>query len=214
MNELELLVAKKLLQLKCFSVQSKSPFIWANGWKSPIYFDDRKVFSYPYIRSFIKLELARMVAELFPDADVVAGIAVNAIGHGALVADQLALPYVYVLPTPKDHGLENQIEGDLRPRQKVVVIENQVSIGHYAMSVVEALRNSGCSVEGVVTIFDYQLPNATKLFKEADVPLVSLTNYEAVVQQARAEGIGKEEDWKALDDWRKNPARWKKSSKS
>ena len=155
-----------------------------------------------------------MVAELFPDADVIAGVAVNAIGHGALVADQLALPYVYVHPTPKDHGLENQIEGDLRPRQKVVVIENQVSVGQYAMSVVEALRNSGCSVEGVVTIFDYQLPNAIKLFKEADVPLVSLTNYEAVVQQAKSDGLGKEEDWKALTEWRKNPARWKKSAKS
>ena len=114
-------------------------------------------------------------------------------------------------PTPKDHGLENQIEGDLRPRQRVVVIENQVSMGHYAMSVVEALRNNGCSVEGVVTIFDYQLPNATKLFKDADVPLVSLTNYAAVVEQAKNDGLGKEEDWEALNDWYKNPARWKKS---
>ena len=166
------------------------------------------------MRRFIKMELARTVAELCPDAHVIAGVAVNAIGHGALVADQLALPYVYVHPTPKDHGLENQIEGDLRPRQKVVVIENQVSIGRYAMSVVEALRNSGCSVVGVVTIFDYQLPNASKLFKEADVPLVSLTNYDAVVQQAKAEGLGKEEDWKALDDWYRNPARWKKNTKS
>lgn len=210
MENLELLVAEKLLQLKAFRLQVKSPFVWANGWQSPIYFDDRKVFSYPYMRSFIKLELARMVAELFPDADVVAGVAVNAIGHGALVADQLSMPYVYVYPTPKDHGLENQIEGDLRPRQKVVIIENQVSMGKYVMSVVEAIRNSGCTVLGVVTIFDYQLTNAAKLFHEADVPLVSLMNFDALVAQASADGIFSQVDLKILQDWHANPAKWKK----
>ena len=210
MENLELLVAKKLLQLKTFRLQVKSPFVWANGWKSPVYFDDRKVFSYPYMRSFIKLELARVVAELFPDADAVAGVAINAIGHGALVADQLALPYVYVHPTPKDHGLENQIEGDLRPRQKVVIIENQVSMGHYAMSVVDAIRNNGCTVLGVVTIFDYQLANASKLFRDADVSLVSLTNFAALVTQAATDNVFPQADLKTLQEWQKNPAKWKK----
>ena len=210
MENLELLVAKKLLQLKTFRLQVKSPFVWANGWRSPVYFDDRKVFSYPYMRSFIKLELARVVAELFPDADAVAGVAINAIGHGALVADQLALPYVYVLPTPKDHGLENQIEGDLRPRQKVVIIENQVSMGHYAMSVVDAIRNNGCTVLGVVTIFDYQLANASKLFRDADVSLVSLTNFNALVTQAATDNVFPQADLKTLQEWQKNPAKWKK----
>lgn len=210
MENLELLVAKKLLQLKTFRLQVKSPFVWANGWRSPVYFDDRKVFSYPYMRSFIKLELARVVAELFPDADAVAGVAINAIGHGALVADQLALPYVYVHPTPKDHGLENQIEGDLRPRQKVVIIENQVSMGHYAMSVVDAIRNNGCTVLGVVTIFDYQLANASKLFRDADVSLVSLTNFNALVTQAATDNVFPQADLKTLQEWQKNPAKWKK----
>lgn len=210
MDNLELLVAKKLLQLKTFRLQVKSPFVWANGWRSPVYFDDRKVFSYPYMRSFIKLELARMVAELFPDADAVAGVAVNAIGHGVLVADQLSLPYVYVHPTPKDHGLENQIEGDLRPRQKVVIIENQVSMGHYAMSVVDAIRNNGCTVLGVVTIFDYQLANASKLFRDADVSLVSLTNFNALVTQAATDNVFPQADLKTLQEWQKNPAKWKK----
>lgn len=210
MENLELLVAKKLLQLKTFRLQVKSPFVWANGWKSPVYFDDRKVFSYPYMRSFIKLELARVVAELFPDADAVAGVAVNAIGHGVLVADQLSLPYVYVHPTPKDHGLENQIEGDLRPRQKVVIIENQVSMGHYAMSVVDAIRNNGCTVLGVVTIFDYQLANASKLFRDADVSLVSLTNFSALVAQAETDNVFPQADLKTLQEWQKNPAKWKK----
>ena len=210
MENLELLVAKKLLQLKTFRLQVKSPFLWANGWQSPVYFDDRKVFSYPYMRSFIKLELARMVAELFPDADVVAGVAVNAIGHGALVADQLALPYIYVHPTPKDHGLENQIEGDLRPRQKVIIIENQVSMGNFAMSVVDAIRNNGCTVLGVVTIFDYQLAHTARLFHDADVPLVSLTNFSALVSQAEADGMFPQVDLKTLQDWHKAPAKWKK----
>lgn len=210
MDNLELVVAKKLLQLKTFRLQVKSPFVWVNGWKSLVYFDDRKVFSYPYMRSFIKLELARVVAELFPDADAVAGVAVNAIGHGVLVADQLSLPYVYVHPTPKDHGLENQIEGDLRPRQKVVIIENQVSMGHYAMSVVDAIRNNGCTVLGVVTIFDYQLANASKLFRDADVSLVSLTNFNALVTQAATDNVFPQADLKTLQEWQKNPAKWKK----
>lgn len=210
MDNLELLVAKRLLQLRTFRLQVNNPFVWANGWKSPIYFDDRKVFSYPYMRSFVKLELARMVAELFPDADVVAGVAVNAIGHSVLAADQLALPYVYVHPTPKDHGLENQIEGDLRPRQKVVVIENQVSVGRNAMSVVDAIRNNGCSVLGVVTIFDYQLAEATKLFRDADVSLVALTNFESLVAQAKVDGVFPESDLRVLQEWHKSPSRWKK----
>ena len=208
MNELELLVAKKLLQLKCFSVQSKSPFIWANGWKSPIYFDDRKVFSYPYIRSFIKLELARMVAELFPDADVVAGIAVNAIGHGALVADQLALPYVYVHPTPKDHGLENLIEGELKPGSKVVIIEDLVSTGGSSLKAVKAVRNFGCDVAGMVAIFTYGFPVAVEAFKEAKVTLTTLSNYDAVIDEAVRTHYIDESEIAILQEWRKDPANW------
>ena len=210
MENLELLVAKKLLQLKAFRLQVNNPFTWANGWKSPIYFDDRKIFSYTYMRNFIKLELSRIVAELYPDADVIAGIAINAIAHGVLVAEQLALPYIYVYPTPKDHGLENRIEGDLRPKQKVVIIENQVNVGYNAMKVTDAIRNNGCSVEGVVTLFDYRLSSAQKLFREADVPLTALTNFQAVVQEAVSYNVFSPEDLSQLEKWHQNPAKWKK----
>lgn len=210
MENLELLVARKLLQQKTFRLQANNPFIWANGWKSPIYFDDRKIFSYTYMRNFTKLELARTVAELYPDADVIAGIAINAIAHGVLVAEQLALPYIYVHPTPKDHGLENQVEGDLRPRQKVVIIENQVNVGNNAQKVIEAIRNNGCTVEAVVTLFDYQLSTAQKVFHEADVPLVALTNFEAMLRQAATDGVFSEQDLDTLREWHKNPAKWDK----
>ena len=209
MENLELLVAKKLLQLKTFSLQVNNPFIWANNRKSPIYFDDRKIFSYTYMRNFIKLELAKTVAELYPDADVIAGVAVNAIAHGVLVAEQLALPYIYVHPTPKDHGLENQIEGDLRPRQKVVIIENQVNAGDNVKKVIEALRNNGCTIEGVVTIFDYQMPTAKRVFHDADVELVSLTNFDALVKVAAEENVFPDTALKVLQDWHKNPTKWK-----
>lgn len=210
METQELLVAKKLLQLKTFRVQANNPFVWVNGWKSPVYFDDRKIFSYTYMRNFIKLELARTVAEQFPDADVIAGVAINAIAHGVLVAEQLALPYIYVHPTPKDHGLENQIEGDLRPRQRVVIIENQVNLGHNIQKVIDAVRNNGCTVEAVVALFDYQMAASKRMLTEEDVPLVALTNFESVVAQAETDGVFSEEDIATLRAWHKNPAKWKK----
>lgn len=210
METLSRIIAKKLLQLKSFSVQINNPFTWGNGWKSPIYMDDRKILSYTYARNFIKLELARMIAERYPDADVVAGIATTAIAHGVLVAEQLGLPFIYVHPSPKDHGLENQIEGDLRPRQKVVVIENQVNVGQNAIRVIEAIRNSGCTVLGVVTIFDYQFPQSRKVLGEADVELVSLTDYNTIIEVAREENLANDETFTQLEAWHNNPSKWKK----
>lgn len=210
METLSRIIAKKLLQLKSFSVQINNPFTWGNGWKSPIYMDDRKILSYTYARNFIKLELARMIAERYPDADVVAGIATTAIAHGVLVAEQLGLPFIYVHPSPKDHGLENQIEGDLRPRQKVVIIENQVNVGQNAIRVIEAIRNSGCTVLGVVTIFDYQFPQSRKVLGEADVELVSLTDYNTIIEVAREENLTNDETIAQLEAWHKNPISWKK----
>lgn len=206
--ELEKIIAKKLLNLKAFRVQSMSPFTWANGWKSPIYLDDRKILSYPAVRNFFKLELSHRVAELFPDADVIAGIATNAIAHGVLVAEELALPFVYVHPLPKDHGLENQIEGDLRPHQNVVIIENQVNVGDNVSKVIEAVRNNGCNVVGVVTIFDYQLPSAVKKMKTAGVNLVALTNFDALLQEVS--GIYTENEIHALREWHHTPSQWGK----
>jgi orotate phosphoribosyltransferase len=132
----------------------------------------------------VRIELARTIAEMYPDADVIAGVATNAIAHGVLVAEQLNLPFVYVHPTPKDHGLENQIEGDLRPRQSVVIVENQVNVGNNCLKVVKALRDSGCNVLGVVTIFDYKFPNTHKKMEKDGVDLIALTDLDAVLHHA------------------------------
>lgn len=210
MESLQTIVAKKLLQLRTVSVQIHNPIMWANGWKSPIYLDDRKILSYTYARNFIKLELGRLVAERYPDADVIAGIATTAIAHGVLVAEQLSLPFVYVHPSPKTHGLENQIEGDLRPRQKVVIIENQVSAGINANRVIEAIRNAGCTVLGVMTIFDYELPMAQKVFHDTDIELTALTTFSKVISLAKEEKQINEEDCHVLEQWHANPAKWHK----
>ena len=203
-----MLVAQKLLQLRAFRVQVRNPFIWANGWKSPVYLDDRKILSYAFSRNFFKLEIARMIAEMYPDADVIAGVAVNALAYGVLAAEQLDLPFISVYPTPKNHGFENQIEGDLRPRQKVVVVENQVSMGRNVSKVIEALRGNGCIVQAVVTLFDFQLPNAKKLFKNEEVPLLALTDFDAFIKVALESNSISENDYAALLEWHKNPQNW------
>ncbi len=210
MKTLEKIVAERLVGLKAIKLQPISPFKWGNGWNSPIYCDDRRSLSYPKERDFLKLELSRIVAEQFPETDVIAGIATNAIAHGVLVAHQLSLPFVYVYPSPKDHGLENQIEGDLRPKQNVVVIENQVAIADVSLKVIEALRNNGCNVLGLVTILDYELEIGHKGLKKAGVPLVPLTNFSSVIETAAEMKYISEKDLQMLNDWHKNPAKWKK----
>ncbi|MCR5505293.1 MAG: orotate phosphoribosyltransferase [Elusimicrobiaceae bacterium] len=212
MKTLEKIVAERLVALKAIKLQPISPFKWGNGWNSPIYCDDRRGLSYPKERDFLKLELSRIVAEQFPETDVIAGIATNAIAHGVLVAHQLSLPFVYVYSSPKDHGLENQIEGDLRPKQNVVVIENQVAIADSSIRVIEALRNNGCNVLGVVTILDYELEVGHNALKEAGVPLVALTTFSAVIETAAETGYISKQDVKMLNDWHKHPAKWKKQN--
>jgi orotate phosphoribosyltransferase len=204
------MTALKLLQLKAFKFQLNNPFKWANGWSAPVYCDDRKVLSYPKMRDFIRLELARTIAELYPDADVIAGIATNAIAHGVLVAEQLSLPFVYVHPTPKDHGLENQIEGDLRPRQSVVIVENQVNAGNNCVKVVEALRNNGCKVLGIVTIFDYEFPNTQRKLDKLGVDLTALTNLDTVLHHAGFMNMVSAEEQQAIKDWQIKPSKWNK----
>lgn len=199
-----------MLQLKSFKFQLHNPFKWANGWSAPLYCDDRKILSYPKIRDFVRIELARIIAEMYPDADVIAGVATNAIAHGVLVAEQLNLPFVYVHPTPKDHGLENQIEGDLRPRQSVVVIENQVNVGSNCLKVVKALKDNGCKVLGIVTIFDYAFPSTHKKIEKAGVDLISLTNLDTVLHHAENMNIINEEESKAIQNWQHKPSKWTK----
>lgn len=206
---IESITARKLIQLKAFSIQFTHPFQWANGWKAPVYLDDRKILSYTQARAFFKVELSRIVAENFPDIDMVAGIATTAIAHGILVAEQLGLPFVYVHPTPKDHGLENQIEGDLRPRQKVLIVENQVNTGSNLTKVIEAIRNNGCTVVGVVTLFDYQFPLTNKKLNVAGVPLFALSNYAAFIEQLKEDKLVSLETIGLLEAWHTNPKKWK-----
>lgn len=209
MKKLENIVAEKLLKIKAVKVQPSNPFTWASGWKSPIYCDNRKTLSYPQLRNFIKIELARLIRENYDQVDVIAGVATGAIAQGAMVADELGLPFVYVRSSPKDHGLENLIEGDLKPGQKVVVIEDLISTGGSSLKAVEAIRKDGCEVLGMMAIFTYGFPVAAEQFKAANVELTTLSNYEAVLEHLlKTEFIGKEE-METLQEWRKDPANWK-----
>jgi orotate phosphoribosyltransferase len=200
--------AARLLQVNAIKLQPNDPFTWASGWKSPFYCDNRRTLSFPQLRSFIKLELAHAVLEHFPQADAVAGVATGAIAQGALVADVLQLPFVYVRSKPKDHGLENLIEGDLKAGQKVVVIEDLISTGGSSLKAVEAIRKAGCEVVGMVAAYTYGFAVAEDAFKAADVKLVTLTDYEHVVQKAVETGYIAKEDVVLLNEWRLNPAEW------
>lgn len=202
-------MAEKLLKIKAVKLQPANPFTWASGWKSPIYCDNRKTLSYPDIRTFIKLELARIIIEKYENADAIAGVATGGIAQGALVADLLGLPFVYIRSTPKDHGLENLIEGELKPGSKVVVIEDLVSTGGSSLKAVEAVRNFGCDVEGMVAIFTHGFPIATRQFKEAQVTLTTLSNYNAVIEEALRTNYIDQSEISTLQEWRKDPANWK-----
>ena len=210
MNTLEKIFAAKLLKVKAIKLQPTNPFTWASGWKSPFYCDNRKTLSYPELRTFVKTEISRIIMERFPEADAIAGVATGAIPQGALVADVLALPFVYVRSKPKDHGLENLIEGELKPGMKVVVVEDLISTGGSSLKAVEAIRNNGCEVIGMVAAYTYGFEEARKAFKKAGVTLVTLTNYEAVVAEALRIGYITESDIILLNEWRKAPANWRK----
>ena len=208
MNNLEKIFAAKLLDVKAIKLQPEQPFTWASGWNSPFYCDNRKTLAFPALRSFVKLELSRIVAELYPQADAIAGVATGAIAQGALVADALALPFAYVRSKAKDHGMANLIEGDLKPGMKVVVIEDLISTGGSSLKAVEALRAHGCEVIGMVASYTYGFPVAEEAFKAANVTLTTLTNYEAVMEVALRTGYIEEADIETLNEWRKDPAHW------
>ena len=184
--------AAKLLKIKAIKLQPANPFTWASGWKSPFYCDNRKTLSYPELRNYVKLEITHVILEKFPEVEAIAGVATGAIPQGALVADALNLPFVYVRSKPKDHGLENLIEGELKPGMKVVVIEDLISTGGSSLKAVEAIRNYGCE------------------FKDANVELVTLTDYEHVVAEALETGYIADDEVEILNEWRKNPAEWNK----
>jgi len=208
MKTLDRLIADKLLQIKAIKLQPANPFTWASGWKSPIYCDNRKTLSYPAIRTAIKTELARVIIEKYPSATAIAGVATGAIAQGALVADLLGLPFAYIRSAPKDHGLENLIEGELRTDSKVVIIEDLVSTGGSSLKAVKAVRDFGCEVVGMVAIFTHGFPIVEESFKEAKVPLITLSNYNAVIEEALRIKYITNEDVAVLQEWRKDPAHW------
>ena len=203
-------MAAKLLKIKAIKLQPQEPFTWASGWKSPIYCDNRKVNSYPEVRTYVKLRLAQLVLKNFAEAEAVAGVATGAISQGALVADVLGLPFAYVRPKPKDHGMGNQIEGELAAGTKVVVAEDLISTGGSSLKAVEALRQAGVEVLGMVASHTYGFAVAEEAFKEAGVTLYTLTDYEHVISEAAETGYVTEADLELLREWRKNPAEWGK----
>ena len=202
--------ASKLMKVKAIKLQPENPFTWASGWKSPFYCDNRKTLSYPDLRNYVKLELVHAVLENFPEAEAVAGVATGAIAQGALVADELNLPFVYVRSKPKDHGLENLIEGELKPGMKVVVVEDLISTGGSSLKAVEAIRKDCCEVVGMVASYTYGFDVAKKAFEEAGVKLITLTDYDHVVEQAKETGYIKPEHVEVLNEWRKDTANWMK----
>ena len=210
MEDLRKTFAGKLLGIKAIKLQPNDPFTWASGWKSPFYCDNRKTLSYHDVRSFVKLELVHAILANFPEATAVAGVATGAIAQGALVAEELAMPYAYVRPKPKDHGMKNQIEGELPEGSKVVVVEDLISTGGSSLKAVAALREAGFEVVGMIASYIYGFPVAEEAFKEANVQLVTLTDYQSVVEKALETGYINKEDVPMLDEWRKDPANWKK----
>ena len=202
--------AAKLLKIKAIKLQPDNPFTWASGWKSPFYCDNRKTLSFPELRNYVKLELTHAILEHFPEAEAIAGVATGAIAQGALVADALGLPFVYVRSKAKDHGMENLIEGELKPGTKVVVIEDLISTGGSSLKAVDAIRRSGSEVIGMVASYTYGFPVAKQAFDDAKVELITLTDYEHVVAEALETGYISDADVEVLNEWRKAPADWKK----
>lgn len=203
-------VAEALLEVNAVRLQPEQPFTWASGWKSPIYCDNRKTLSYPATRSLVKIELARLVLEMYGEVEAIAGVATGAIAQGALVADALGLPFVYIRSAAKGHGMENLIEGDLKPGAKVVVIEDLVSTGGSSLKAVEALRTTGADVLGMLAIFTYGFPVAEEAFASAGVELTTLSNYNALIDCALGMGSVSEAQVETLKEWRKAPSEWGK----
>jgi len=208
METIKKIFAQKLLEVKAVKLQPQEPFTWASGWKSPIYTDNRKTLAFPSVRSFVKIELCHLIQNHFPEAEVVAGVATGAIAQGALVAEELGLPFCYVRPKPKDHGMGNQIEGEVKPGAKVVVVEDLISTGGSSLKAVEALRQAGVEVVGMVASFTYGFPVAEEAFKTADVTLYTLSDYEHIVSEAAKTGYIKADDQPVLAQWRQSPSTW------
>ena len=205
-------IAEKLLQINAIKLNIEHPFTWASGWKSPIYCDNRKILSFPFIRDFIKSEMCNIIFQTFENADMIAGVATAGIPWGAMAADQLKLPYIYVRPKPKEHGLGNQIEGFYESGKRVVVVEDLVSTGKSSLQVVDVLKNADLEVEGMVSIFNYGFQQAKNAFEKYQIPLKSLTDYDSLIALAIEQKSITESNQKALLNWRQDPSNWKANS--
>jgi orotate phosphoribosyltransferase len=201
-------VAEKLLQVNAVSLKPQQPFTWASGWKSPIYCDNRRILSFTHVREFVKSEMCNLIFEKFPDAQLIAGVSTAGIAWGALAADQLKLPFIYVRPKPKEHGLGNQVEGYFEKGQKTVIIEDLVSTGKSSLQVVDAVKAAGLEVLGMVSIFTYGFAAAREAFARAGVNYFSLTNYPVMIQLAIEKGIVSREQEEILLNWRDSPSTW------
>ena len=201
-------IAQTLLQIKAIKLSPANPFTWASGWHSPLYCDNRKTLSYPAARKEIYQAFARIIAEKYPQADIIAGVATGAIACGVLTAEELGKPFIYVRSAPKDHGMANQVEGYYEPGAKVVVVEDLISTGGSSLKAVEALRNAGCEVLGMVAIFTYGFPTATANFEKAGVELETLPNYNTLSELAAEQNYIKPEEMETLREWRKSPDTW------
>ncbi len=211
MEDIQLTVTKKLLEINTIKIQPQSPFTWASGWKAPIYCDNRKILSYPSTRDYIYKQFAAMVREKYPDAEVIAGVATGAIAHGALVASELGLPFIYIRTKPKGHGLENLIEGDLQPGKKVVIIEDLVSTGQSSLNAARAVSEfGGGNILGMLAIFTYNFPIAKQAFAEAGIELTTLSCYQTLIDLARSNNEVSDADYESLLQWREDPAKWGK----
>ena len=207
MTKTDLLIAGKLLRIGAFKLQPDSPFVWGGGWSSPIYSDNRQALSHPDVRTAVKLELARAVTD-FGDVDAVAGVATGAIAIGAIVADVLGVPYVYVRETPKDHGLENRIEGNIVPGQRVAIIEDLLITGQACLSAAQAIADAGGVVVGIVALFNYEFAVAARTLRKSKLPVTCVTNYSAMIQSALDAGVIQPEDVKTLKQWHDDPEGW------
>lgn len=212
MESLDLTLAKKLLKINAIMLQPDRPFLWGNGWNAPIYNDNKITLSYPDVRRFVKVELSRLILENFPDAEVVASVAMGSIAMGALVADTLGLPFVYVRDVPKDHGLENLIEGNFKPGQHVVLIEDLVSTGQNAIKALHEMRLAGGDVLGMVALFTYNFQQALDTFMAEDLKLITLTNYDAMMEAALETGRISEPDVNTFELWHDAPENWTPAS--
>ncbi|WP_273273019.1 orotate phosphoribosyltransferase [Maribacter polysiphoniae] len=201
--------AELLLQINAIKLKPENPFTWASGWKSPIYCDNRIILSYPTIRNFVREEMAKQVEALYGRPDVIAGVATGAIGLGALVADYLGLPFIYVRPEPKSHGRKNQIEGYIEHGQSVVVIEDLISTGKSSLNAVDALLTAGANIKGMLAIFTYGFDVASTNFEKKEIELYTLSDYAHLIEQASDTGYIKEEQLNTLLEWRMNPSQWK-----